>query len=363
VLDDDRGIPRFLQLYQLLKSEIIAGKYACFEAIPSQQQLIDAHRVSLITVRRALEKLTEEGYITRRQGKGCYVAPETDWRINRSRVTQIGVVVSSIVNSFFPEIINGMEGYLHAAGAQLTIAHSQWQPELEKSHIQRMLENGCNGLLISPSQTAESYERLRDQGVPFVLFNHYFPEADFPYVITDDRNGTKAAVSYLIAKGHRKIGAIIGGAGKATARDRWEGFKAGFAEAGLEFRESWVSWQRNFTYEEGVEAARELLLREPALTAVFGSSEALATGAVGYLLNRGYQVPRDISVVAFGDSDTSRFFKIPLTTVSQPTAKMGELAAGLLLAKIQGERIESDRIVLPCDLVIRESTAAVKDGE
>ena len=361
MIDKNLDLPRFLQLYQLLKAEIISGKYACYEAIPSQQQLIDTYQVSLITVRRALEKLSADGYIQRRQGKGCFVAPATDWQINRSQVLQIGVIVSSITNSFFPEIIQGMEQYLRTVNAQLTIAHSQWEAGQERSHIKRFLSQGGDGLLISPSQELAAYQKLQAEGARLVFFNHYFPGTDFPYVITDDREGVKMAVSHLIAKGHRRIGAVIGGAGKATARDRLAGFAAAFAAAGLEWQENWISRQKTFTYDEGVEGARELFAREPALTAIFCSSEVLATGTTAYLLNRGYRIPEQMSLVAFGDSDTARFFKIPLTTVAQPTAAMGEAAARLLVERIQGRPAASQQIVLPCQLVIRDSTAAVRN--
>jgi DNA-binding LacI/PurR family transcriptional regulator len=359
LLNKNVALPRFIQLYEILKSEIIAGKYACFSPIPSQQQLLDAYQVSLITVRRAIEKLSAEGYIERQHGRGCYVAPETNWLSNREKILQVGVIVSSIHSSFFPEIIGGMEHFLHSLNAQLTIAHSQWQAELEKCHIARFLEHGCSGLVISPSQDCEAYQQLQRNGIRFVLFNHYFPDSGFPYVVTDDLNGTRMAIADLIAKGHRKIGAVIGGIGKATALDRLAGFKKGFAEANLDFDENWISWQQNFTYQEGAEGARDLLAKEPGLTAVFCSSEVLATGAAGFLLNQAYRIPEDLSLVAFGDTDITKYYRVPLTTVAQPTVQMGETAAKLLVDKIQGKQIKQDQIKLPCNLVIRDSTAAV----
>lgn len=359
LLNKNVAIPRFIQLYEILKSEIIAGKYPCYSPIPSQQQLLDTYQVSLITVRRAIEKLSAEGYIERQHGRGCYVAPEASWLSNREKILQVGVIVSSIHSSFFPEIIGGMEKFLHSINAQITIAHSQWQTELEKSHIARFLENGCSGLVISPSQDYEAYQQLQKNGVQFVLFNHYFPESTFPYVVTDDLNGTRIAIAHLISKGHRKIGAVIGGIGKATALDRLTGFKKGYTEAGLDFEENWISWQHNFTYQEGTVGARELLAKEPGLTAIFCSSEVLATGAAGYLLNQGYRIPEDLSLIAFGDTDITRYYRVPLTTVAQPTAQMGETAVKLLVDLIQGKKIKNDRIKLPCTLVIRDSTAGV----
>jgi DNA-binding LacI/PurR family transcriptional regulator len=351
------ALPRFLQLYQLLKADIVAGKYPCLAPIPSQQQLIDTYQVSLITVRRALEKLSAEGYIRRKQGKGCYVAPEPDWLVNREKIMQFGVIVSSIYNSFFPEIINGMELALRSHNIQMTIAHSQWQAELEKCHIKRFLDHGCSGLLISPSQDVEAYQKLSDDGVNFVLFNHYFPATDFSYVITDDKAGTNAAITHLITRGHRKIGAIIGGSGKATAAERALGFKDAFKEAKLPGDDRLINWQRNFTYEEGVLGARELLAVQPGITALFCSSEVLATGAAGFLWEQGFQIPQDISLVAFGDSDTARFYKVPFTTVSQPTTQIGEMSARILIQKLSGKKIGQDQIKLPCNLIIRESTA------
>ncbi len=358
MIDPTSPNPRFYQLYVELRDRITAGEFAPLQSIPSQQQLMETYHVSLITVRRALERLTAEGYITREHGKGCYVTASANWLANR-RPT-VGVVVSSIPNSFFPEIIAGVETFLADKAVQLVIAHSRWNAEVEQGQISHFLDQGCAGLLISPSQGVEGYRALLATGMPFVFINHYYQDTVFNYVVTDDRAGAHQAGSHLVALGHRRIGAIIGGRGKQTALDREEGFREALTAAGLPAEESRIFRTETFTYDEGFAGMGELLARYPDLTAVFCSSEILAVGAAGFLLANGRRIPVDLSLVAFGDTDTSRFFQIPLTTVYQPTHEMGEKAAEMLWRILQGESLGARQVRLPCHLVVRESSGPVR---
>lgn len=361
MIDPQSPHPRFYQLYLQLRERIIAGEFAPLQPIPSQQQLMEAYRVSLITVRRALERLTAEGYITREHGRGCFVTPSSNWLSNRRRMVQIGIIVSSIPNSFFPEIIAGVESFFAGREVQLVIAHSRWDPELEQSQISHFLDQGCAGLLISPSQPVEAYRALKATGTPFVFFNHYYPDPIFNFVVTDDRTGAHQAADHLLALGHRRIGAIIGGRGKRTAMDREEGLRAACEEKAAPLDDTWIVRPETFTYEEGRDGMAALLARHPDLTAVFCSSEILAVGAAEHLFSAGRRIPEDVSLVAFGNSDTSRFFQIPLTTIHQPTHEMGAKAAEMLWAMLSGETPVPGQLRLACRLVVRASSGPARE--
>ncbi len=360
MLDPASPNPRFYQLYAQLRDRIISGEFLPLQPIPSQQQLMEVYKVSLITVRRALERLTAEGYITREHGRGCFVAPSDGWLANRKQTTQIGVIVSNLPNSFFPEIIAGIEECLAGKAANLVIAHSRWEAAVEQAQIGHFLDQGCAGLIISPSQTPPDYQALARTGVPFVFINHYFPAPEFSYVVTDDWDGAQQAGRHLIELGHRRIGAIIGGRGKQTAQEREEGFLSALRAAGAAAGDDWLVRQETFTYEEGERGMRELLLRHPELTAVFCSSEILALGAASALFASGRRIPRDVSLAAFGDSDTSRYYQVPLTTVHQPTQEMGRRAMRLLWELIKDGEPRERQQRLPCRLVVRESTGGVR---
>ncbi len=362
VIDPASPHPRFYQLYAQLRDRIMAGEFAPLSPIPSQQQLLETYHVSLITVRRALERLTAEGYITREHGRGCFVAPSLSWLSNRRRLGEIGVVVSSIPNSFFPEIIAGVESFLADKEVRLVITHSRWQPAVEQGQISHFLDQGCSGFLISPSQSVNEYRALLGTGVPFVFINHYYEDPSFNYVVTDDREGAYQAGDHLVRLGHRRMGAIIGGRGKQTALNREEGFRAALRDAGLPMTDGEIIRPATFTYEEGREGMCELLARIPDLTAVFCSSEILAVGAASQLVSSGLRIPADVSLVAFGDSDTSRYFQVPLTTINQPTHEMGHEAAALLWALLHDEADKPRQRQLPCHLVIRDSTGPACAG-
>ncbi|MGE5598839.1 MAG: GntR family transcriptional regulator [Bacteroidota bacterium] len=357
MIDHQSPHPRFYQLYKQIRDRIQAGEYPPLAQIPSQQQLMEGYGVSLITVRRALERLTAEGYITREHGRGCFVAPEPNWLSSRERAIHLGVLVSSMQNSFFPEIIGGMESFLAGKDARLVIAHTRWQAEAEQAYIAHFLDQGCNGLLISPAQDAEAYRSLLRSGVPFIFFNHYYDDPEFSYVVTDDRDGAAQAVRHLLELGHRRIGAVIGGRDLLTASERAEGYRSAMRDGVGDRCEDLLVQVDTFTFDEGREGLLTLLHRRPDLTAVFCSSEILAVGAAAALAERSRRIPQDVSLVAFGDSDTARFFQPTLTTVGQPTAEMGRRAMELLWEAMNAGPGAPSQIRLPCHLIARASTA------
>jgi DNA-binding LacI/PurR family transcriptional regulator len=101
---------------------------------------------------------------------------------------------------------------------------------------------------------------------------------------------------------------------------------------------------------------RELLGRVPGLDAVFAASDPMAAGALTVLREHGRQVPADVAVVGFDDSAMSQHTDPPLTTVHQPAERMGQEMAALLLAQMEGRAGPDDSVVLPTELVVRQSS-------
>jgi LacI family transcriptional regulator len=183
------------------------------------------------------------------------------------------------------------------------------------------------------------------------------PAIDVPTVGATNWAGGLSATEHLLSLGHRRIGFIAGPKRLLCSRARLDGYGAGLAAAGLEIDPDLIR-QGDFYHESGFAGADALLRLDRPPTAIFASSDQMAFGAYEAVRRRGLRVPDDVSVVGFDDLPESRWASPPLTTVRQPLAEMGLLAARTVLRLAQGEEIETPRVELATELVIRDSSAA-----
>jgi DNA-binding LacI/PurR family transcriptional regulator len=175
-------------------------------------------------------------------------------------------------------------------------------------------------------------------------------------VSVDNYQGAYAATQHLVELGHRKIAHIAGAAGLEIARQREAAYLRALDDAGLSYRNVISAQNIQWGYGSGYNAMRELLEADERPTAVFAASDELAIGAYRAIAESGLRIPQDISVVGFDNIEASAYTTPPLTTVHQPFADLGIQALILLLEMLEKESFEASSVLLPAQLVIREST-------
>jgi DNA-binding LacI/PurR family transcriptional regulator len=172
-------------------------------------------------------------------------------------------------------------------------------------------------------------------------------------VDADNTGGARSAVEHLVAGGRWVIGTVAGPADMAPGLDRRAGWADALAAAGRPATDDLVA-EADFTREGSARATRALLRRRPDIDALFVASDLMALGALDALRAAGRQVPAQVAVVGFDDSELARSADPPLTTVRQPIEQLGrEMAAGLL-AQLD-ERAGPAGVVLRTELVVRRS--------
>ena len=181
------------------------------------------------------------------------------------------------------------------------------------------------------------------------------PDLDIPTVGATNWSGGLAATEHLTGAGHRRIGFVAGRPGLACSRARLGGYRAGIEAAGIAFDPALVM-PGNFDYVSGVEAGTRLLQLDDPPTAVFASSDEMALGVYEATRKRGLRVPEDLSIVGFDDLPQARWASPPLTTVRQPLEEMGRFAVHTVLRLLNDGRLESSKVELATELVVREST-------
>jgi DNA-binding LacI/PurR family transcriptional regulator len=192
------------------------------------------------------------------------------------------------------------------------------------------------------------------QRTPAVLSGRPLSDHVIPYVDSDNVGGARAAVEHLVRHGRERVVTIAGPGEMCAGVDRLAGFRQGLPEAARR------DWRRlvatgDFTEESGEAAMRELLDRQPRLDAVFAANDLMAAGALRVLKAAGRQVPDDVAIVGFDDSHVARHTDPALTSVRQPIEELGRTLARLLLQRLRDGSVVPPSVVLPTELVVRES--------
>jgi LacI family transcriptional regulator len=196
---------------------------------------------------------------------------------------------------------------------------------------------------------------------PVVVVDRELELPGVDMVLADNVRGAYAATSHLVGLGHRRIGCIAGAwAELLPTAGRMEGYRSALTEAGIEPDPRWIV-EGDFEYLGGREAVARLLDADPSVTAVFAMNDQMAIGALDELAARAVHVPEEFSVCGFDDAFPAALVSPRLTTVRQPLAELGRAAVELLLARIQGAAPDEPvRRLFPTELVVRESTAALR---
>lgn len=235
---------------------------------------------------------------------------------------------------------------------------------LREERLPRLIsERGVDGAICLGE--AAIIPRINEFEVPIVGLDVYSDCA--PHIVPADRKGMKLATRHLIELGHRRIAFIGHGLHFPSAVERFEGYRAAMNEAGLGLDEKLIETTlMHSEAEHGGAAAERVLSRtrqrtgKPTFTAIVCYHDLFAMGAVRALQAAGLRVPDDVAVVGFDDVSTHYSFAPAITSVSFDRHAMGRRAVQVIGALLEGETIETQHEVFPVELVVRDSTRAVR---
>ncbi|MXO67126.1 LacI family DNA-binding transcriptional regulator [Altericroceibacterium endophyticum] len=220
-----------------------------------------------------------------------------------------------------------------------------------------------DGAILTPphSQNQDILDYLHKAGIKIARIGSQTPGPGF-CITMDDEGGARRATEHLLTLGHRRIGFIAGPEDYELSAWRVAGWKAAMAAAGLPTDDLLVTG--DFTYASGLEAARNLL-DHARPSAIIASNDQMAIASLAVVRGRGQSVPQDLSIVSFDDTPIIRYATPPITAVAQPIAAATEKAARLIIAacasNAKGDSSELEMANVASDLVLRESTRAVKN--
>ncbi len=269
----------------------------------------------------------------------------------------IPVIVPSLSNAVFIEVIQGIQQVLEEAGYQPLLGNTQYDLERESKLVATLLGWSPAGLIIAGMRHAERTRTLlRGYGRPLVEIMEFGAQPiDMNVGLSHIRAGETMG-RHLIERGYRRIG-FIGGRLKQDYRaaQRFRGLDNALAAAGLERRPPFEHDQKSSPLVGG-DTLMQTLRRAPELDALFFANDDLAVGALLRAQREGLEVPARVAIAGFNGLDISALTTPALTTIVSPRQRIGELAARKLLGRIQGEKPGPARVDVGFRLEVRAST-------
>ncbi|HXA51381.1 MAG TPA: LacI family DNA-binding transcriptional regulator [Candidatus Acidoferrum sp.] len=318
--------------------------------------------VSVMTVSKVVRECADVGAETRSRvlAKIKEMNYQPNW-VARSlaarRTFMIGLIVPDLMHSFFAEIAKGVAETIRPLGYDVVICNSEEDGALESSEVERLMGRQVDGLLIAsaqPPSSSELFERIEARGVPYVLIDRRFADAQAPYVGADDEEIGRMATRHLIDRGCRRI-AHIAGPPLTPGTGRLKGYRDALSASGISVPDSYVVAARDDA--TGYEAARRLLALDPPPDGIFGYNDPTAAGAMKAVLEAGIRVPEEIRVIGVGNVHYSDLLRVPLSTIDQGSASIGRQAADILIKTITAKRKKPAKtILIEPTLIAREST-------
>lgn len=303
------------------------------------------------TTRAAVEAAVAElGYVPNRAARA----------LAANRTDSIALVVPEpearfFAEPYFSDMVRGVGAALAETEMQLLLTLAAGDRERRRL-AQYLAAHRVDGvLLVSVHADDPIPDMLEQLSMPAVISGRRSADETLVAVDSDNFGGARTAVTHLAGRGRRRIATITGRLDVYGAQCRQAGYRAALEAAGLA-PDPALTAPADFTEEGGRRAMAELLRRCPDLDAVFAASDVMAAGARQVLREAGRRVPDDVALVGFDDSAVARHMDPPLTSVRQPIEEMGRTMAELLLQEITGRTGRCPQVVLPTELIVRDSS-------
>jgi LacI family transcriptional regulator len=224
-------------------------------------------------------------------------------------------------------------------------------------HLPRfILERNVDGVIIAGKVPDELVACMETFDLPVVFVDYYPQKRDYCAVLIDNVAGGEKATTYLIERGHRRIGFIGGDMNHPSLRDRYQGFEIALNNAGIAVDDDLVITSETATNRQsGAHAAMELLRRKKDFSAVFACNDAMAMGAMQAFRDSGLRIPEDRSIIGFDDVTADMLTDPPLSSMRVPKIELGVESLRLILELLKNKTARPRKILVPVELIERQS--------
>ena len=357
--------PLYKQIYEDIINQIRSGKLKVGDKLETQHELVKIYDVSLITVKKALSDLISEGILFARVGKGSFVA-RLPSKIDHKKHLTVAYILKDLDNPYYQNIVSSIESNLSNNDCNMMLYSSDNRRDREEQKIRYFIDMGVSGLILGSMShipfTSALINELQEKQFPFVMVS-YTDDPSICFIGTNQEKGGFIATEHLIKTGYNDIGFVNGEEGNLVGEARKMGYVKALTKYNLPVNEDClyrikIKGKRD-DFKSGYDVGVEFCNRSERPRAMFIYNDLSALGFIDALAEFGLKVPEDVAIIGFDNIAIGRSSANHLTSVHQPTDKIGKLAVENLLKMIHGEIPDAplNRSLNP-ELVVRESCGA-----
>lgn len=304
-------------------------------------------RVSPETRERVLAAIEELGYIRN----------DIAASIKTGTTKFIVTVVPDIINEFYTAVIRGVEEIARPKGYYtLVYAVNEYHSDgtdVFDERFSRMVD----GMILVPPINGVNV--CRNFNKPVVLIDRIAADTDGYSVTIDNYRGSQLLMEELIQNHHEKIAFIYGVGDFNVASDRLQAYRDTLSENKLPIREEYIC-RGDWYHQDGYRFAAQLMALDDPPTAIFAANNQIGHGCAAYLLEHGYKIGTDISLVAFDDSILAPYLGPGITSIDRPTFEMGRIGAEILLALLNGQEQDLPQKTIKLDVQLIRRNSVVR---
>lgn len=288
--------------------------------------------------------------------------------LKKSESKDIGVIIPTISNPFYSQIILGIEQEARKRGFNILLCNSFRDVETERNYIESLYQKQVRGIIISSVNENHIFlKKMQQEGLKIVAIDQNLDDIKCNRVGFDYIRGGMIAVEYLISMGHKDIAFLTSPLTRRSRRETLEGYRLALLKKGLQVRDEYIiaseieqeSQAGTYEFENGRILARRFLQFQERPTAIFAVNDMTAFGIILELIDHGIKVPDDISVVGFDNIEVSSMINPPLTTVNQPSFETGRVACSMLLDSMDNDDDGDVSMMLEPSLIQRKSVKKI----
>ncbi len=364
-------LPKYKSIAKTLIEKIRKGEYKKNDFLPSEAELSRVFKVSRVTIRQALSILINEGLIKPIAGVGSVVISDDGTKSSisldkKSRNIYFVLILSKsikwgIENPFYAEIVSGAEQRIRESGYHLlfTVYYEDIKRASDLSEL--IIKKYVNGFLLVGDIEEKFIAMVKKFGLPSIVVNNPIAEKyELPMVINDDFRGGYAAAKFLYDTGCKKIACIKGPSTSMSCEERFKGYISALKNFGLQIADNLIV-EGNLEFESGYDAMKKIFSSKTIPDGIFAINDTMAIGAMEFLLEKGIEIPKDVSIIGFDNIGQSAQVVPALTTVDVQRREMGYIATGKLIEFIENRSAYYPlRIILPCKIIERDTTKKIQ---
>ncbi len=334
------------------------------------KDIAKALNLSVATVSKAVRDSHEISDATKKlvndyAGKHNYRPNLMAQMLRHKNGRSIGVIIGAIPNSFFSDVLNGMESVTYQKDYHIIITQSLESEEREHKNLEHLTWRAVDGLLVSLSSETKSvqhFTEVHESGIPIVFFDRVTDEIQTHQVVADNIGGTHKGTRHLIKNGYTRIAHITSSRALSITQERLMGYEKALKEQGIPVNPDYIKYCDHGGKDlDEIETAIDALLNmKQRPDAIITASDRITIGTMAILKKKKINIPKQIALVGYSNFYAPEIFEPELTTIRQPAFEMGRAAAELLIKLIESKRqpAKFEKRVLPVELFVRESSKA-----